>query len=233
MLFQPCAILYLHGISNTRAYAHRVGLYRVLLGLGYRVLAIDYRGFGDSSEVDLSEHTVVEDSRTAISWLRDKLDEGEKLIVWGHSLGAAIACRAVAEDDKENDNKPNITTLVLESHFNNLHEEILNVVFVSLGQIPAAVGKMLPVCRQLRGAGMEFCSDVWIRDMESDTVILHAEDDDTIHIELAEKLFKAALDHGKHNIDMVTFEHAHGLGHNNIYKYEGLPAIIEKYIDKL
>ena len=86
--------------------------------------------------------------------------------------------------------------------------------------------------RQLRGAGIEFSSDIWIRDIKLDTVILHAEDDETIDIKLAKNLFNAALDHGKQNIKMITFEHSHNLGHNNIYKYEDLPDIIEKYIEK-
>ena len=42
-------ILYLHGNCETRSASHRVGLYHVLQQMGFTVLAIDYRGFGDSS----------------------------------------------------------------------------------------------------------------------------------------------------------------------------------------
>ena len=36
-------ILYLHGVKGTRGRAHRVELYNVLLGEGFRILTIDYR----------------------------------------------------------------------------------------------------------------------------------------------------------------------------------------------
>ena len=142
---QNWCILYLHGISNNRGYDHRVGLYKVLLACGYRVLAIDYRGFGDSSDTIVTEETLVEDAREAIAWLRDKLNESEQFLVWGHSLGAAIACRAVAEENIENNDASGIATLFLESPFNNLHDEVTNVVFSSKGKISKSIGKLLPI----------------------------------------------------------------------------------------
>ena len=44
------------------------------------MLAIDYRGFGDSSPVNLAEKTVVEDARAALSWIADKLGDKVKVI---------------------------------------------------------------------------------------------------------------------------------------------------------
>ena len=65
------AVLYLHGISQTRGYDHRVGLYRKLLDSGHRVLAFDYRGFADSTDIDkITETTVVEDAATSLKYLR-------------------------------------------------------------------------------------------------------------------------------------------------------------------
>ena len=48
----------MHGISNSRAYGHRVGLYKVLLSCGYKVLAVDYRGFADASKTKVTEETL-------------------------------------------------------------------------------------------------------------------------------------------------------------------------------
>ena len=42
----------------------------VSLDLGYRVLAIDYRGFADSTPVDVTETTLLEDSLFALAWLK-------------------------------------------------------------------------------------------------------------------------------------------------------------------
>ena len=65
------AVLYLHGISQTRGYGHRVGLYRKLLDAGHQVLALDYRGFADSTDIDkITETTVVEDAATSLKYLR-------------------------------------------------------------------------------------------------------------------------------------------------------------------
>ena len=226
LLLQNWCILYLHGISNNRGYDHRVGLYKVLLAFGYRVLAVDYRGFGDSSGIIVTEETVVEDARAAIEWLRNKIDESEKLLVWGHSLGAAIACRAVAEEDIEHNDASGIETLFLESPFNNLHDEVMDAVFSSQGRILTAIGKLLPIRKQLKKAKMQFLSDVWIREIACPTVIIHAEDDDTININLARKLFKAAVNEGKHNIDMITVDRRYGLGHNDIYRYHNMQDIL-------
>ena len=63
-------ILYLHGVKGTRARQHRLELYNVLLSHGYRILSIDYRGFGDSTDCSETEDSVVEDARTALAWLR-------------------------------------------------------------------------------------------------------------------------------------------------------------------
>ena len=65
------AVLYLHGIAQTRGYQHRVGLYEKLLEMGHSVLTIDYRGFADSTELkDITETTVVEDAATSLRYLR-------------------------------------------------------------------------------------------------------------------------------------------------------------------
>ena len=40
------------------------------LDLGYKVLAIDYRGFADSTPVDVTETTLLEDSLFALAWLK-------------------------------------------------------------------------------------------------------------------------------------------------------------------
>ena len=228
-MLQNWCILYLHGISNNRGYDHRVGLYKVLLACGYRVLAVDYRGFGDSSDVRATEETVVEDARVAISWLREKISDSEQFMVWGHSLGAAIACRAVAEENIEKVDNSNIANLILESPFNNLEDEVFDVVFANKGKLSKSIGTLLPLRKQLKKANMEFKSDAWISEIACPVLMLHAEDDDTINIDLARKLFKAAKAGGKDSIDMIAVESSYGLGHNDIFRYHRLPDILRKY----
>ena len=44
-------MLYLHGNASNRSQPHRIALYKGFLSLGYYVLAIDYRGFGERCQL--------------------------------------------------------------------------------------------------------------------------------------------------------------------------------------
>jgi alpha-beta hydrolase superfamily lysophospholipase len=81
-------LLYLHGARwDVRSSAHRM---RRLQGLGFAVLGIDYRGFGQSTRALPSESMAVEDARAAWDWLA-RTHPGRPRYVFGHSLGSAIA----------------------------------------------------------------------------------------------------------------------------------------------
>jgi len=79
-------ILYLHGISGSRYNTHRLELYRVLQSLDFHVLAVDYRGYADSSDVILSEQGVATDAKAVFSYIKTHSNRS-KIIIWGHSLG--------------------------------------------------------------------------------------------------------------------------------------------------
>lgn len=89
-------LLYLHGARwDVRSSAGRI---RRMQSLGFSVLAIDYRGFGDSTAGLPSEKTAVEDARAAWSWLGEQ-GPGVPRYVFGHSLGGAIAVQLATEVD--------------------------------------------------------------------------------------------------------------------------------------
>jgi len=87
---QSAVVLYLHGNDgNLARELHRL---QALHGLGLRILAIDYRGYGRSSGPFPSEAQVYEDAVAAWDYLvRVERIEPGKVIVYGHSLGAAVA----------------------------------------------------------------------------------------------------------------------------------------------
>ena len=85
----------------------------MLINMGLCVLAVDYRGFGDSSAIEIHEETVVEDAVAAHSYLK-RVYKPQKILIWGHSLGAPIAARFAAEHAEET------SYLVLESAFDNM-----------------------------------------------------------------------------------------------------------------
>lgn len=87
-------MLYLHGARrNVHGSAFRI---RQMNELGFAVLAVDYRGFGKSSDELPSEAMLYEDARAAWAWLaREKLQR--ERYIFGHSLGGAIAIHLAAE----------------------------------------------------------------------------------------------------------------------------------------
>jgi alpha-beta hydrolase superfamily lysophospholipase len=86
-------MLFLHGArQNLGRSAFRVEQMR---DLGFSVLAIDYRGFGASTDELPSEAGVVEDAMAAWRWLGERHPERPRY-VFGHSLGGAVAVQLAA-----------------------------------------------------------------------------------------------------------------------------------------
>ena len=91
-------MLYLHGARwGVTSSSFRM---RRLHALGVSVLGIDYRGFGQSTDVLPSEITAYEDARAAWDWLRQQQPK-QKRLIYGHSLGSAIAVHLAAEVNDE------------------------------------------------------------------------------------------------------------------------------------
>lgn len=78
-------VLYLHGNTGSRANGHRMELYKTLRKLGYHVIAIDFRGFADSSDHMPTEKGCVLDSLAAYTYVKNITNN--PLYVYGHSLG--------------------------------------------------------------------------------------------------------------------------------------------------
>ena len=83
------AILYLHGSRwNLAGQLFRI---EQLHEFGFSVLAIDYRGFGQSDGDLPSEKTVYEDARVAWQRLVELQPDPALRFIYGHSLGGAVA----------------------------------------------------------------------------------------------------------------------------------------------
>lgn len=95
-------ILYLHGNSMNRAAPFRIAAYSALTSrIDVNVVAIDYRGFGDSTGTP-SEEGLVEDAETAYRWIRQQQGRNRKSVtVFGQSLGTGIAALLADNLNKE------------------------------------------------------------------------------------------------------------------------------------
>ena len=105
-------LLYLHGARRTvDGSAFRI---RQMSALGFSVLAVDYRGFGRSTDELPSEEAVYEDARAAWDWL-GRRHPGQARYIFGHSLGGAIAVQLATE-------VPDANGLIVEGTFTSIRE---------------------------------------------------------------------------------------------------------------
>ncbi|SUD31219.1 alpha/beta hydrolase [Pseudomonas fluorescens] len=173
------AILYLHGVRwNLTGQLFRI---EQLHAQGYSVLAIDYRGFGQSQGDLPSETSVYEDAR--IAWERFQVlqpDPGKRLI-YGHSLGGAVAIDLAAELGQQAAAKelpPPVRGLVIES------------TFTSLADVAAAVANTsLPVRWLL---SQKFDSIDKIANIHMPLLVVHGLDDRYVPPRFSQQLFDAA-----------------------------------------
>ena len=109
------AILYLHGSRwNLTGQLRRI---EQLHKFGFAVFAIDYRGFGKSDGDLPSEETVYADAMTAWDWLVKQQPDPARRLIYGHSLGGAVAIDLAARLGERGDSARG---LVVESTFTSL-----------------------------------------------------------------------------------------------------------------
>ncbi|MCQ4259197.1 alpha/beta hydrolase [Stutzerimonas stutzeri] len=112
------AVLYLHG-SRWNLTGHLFRLEQ-LRSLGFSVLAIDYRGFGKSLGELPCEASVYEDARIAWDHLKSLQPDASKRIIYGHSLGGAVAVDLATDLDRSAADDAGARALIIESTFTNL-----------------------------------------------------------------------------------------------------------------
>jgi alpha-beta hydrolase superfamily lysophospholipase len=122
------SILYLHGVRwNLTGQAFRI---EQLRAMGYSVLAIDYRGFGQSKGDLPSEASVYEDARAAWERFTVMQPDASKRLIYGHSLGGAVAIDLAADlaaRAKKTKHPVPVRGLVIESTFTSLGDAVAQV----------------------------------------------------------------------------------------------------------
>jgi alpha-beta hydrolase superfamily lysophospholipase len=143
---------------------------RVRLGFEVFVLAIDYRGFGKSTNQLPSEVRAAEDALAAWHWLAERYPNRPRYI-FGHSLGGAIAIELAAQ----------------------VHDEAGTLVEGTFTSIPDVVRTFkwgwLPVSPLIT---QRFDSARRVKDIGSPLLVVHGGDDRLIQPDLGRKLFEAA-----------------------------------------
>ena len=65
------------------------------------ILCIQCLGYADSSRVTPTKSGVIQDAKQLYNWLRDAAGPNMPIVVYGHSLGAAVSTHAVADICRE------------------------------------------------------------------------------------------------------------------------------------
>ena len=114
---QGRTLLFLHG--NAGNISHRLDSLKYFHRLGFAVLIIDYRGYGQSTGKPSVKGTLM-DARAAWDWLlTQKGIRPEAMVIFGRSLGGAVAAGLAGEVEPE--------ALIMESSFTTLHDVATNM----------------------------------------------------------------------------------------------------------
>src|SRR5687767_4969616 len=162
---QP-TLFYLHG--NAGSLAHRAGRVRLYRSNGYGLFMLAYRGFSGSTGSP-SEATIVADALMAYDRLKALGPRDEEIVVYGESLGTAVAVQVAAN------RRP--AGLVLESPFS------------SAVDVGSYLYPLLPVYWLLKD---RFESLEHIHKVKAPLLVLHGEDDRIVPARFGRKLFDAA-----------------------------------------
>jgi alpha-beta hydrolase superfamily lysophospholipase len=183
-------LLYLHGARwDVRSSAHRM---RRMHELGFSVLGIDYRGFGQSTAALPSEALAHEDAMAAWQWLATQHPQ-TKRYVFGHSLGGAIAVRLAGDVD-------DAAGLIVEGSFTSIPEVVKSMKW---GWLPVA-----PLITQRFDAGTQ------IERVRAPLLVVHGSDDRLILPELGRALYERARATKKFVlVDGGTHHNTNAVGH--------------------
>ena len=163
-------LLYLHGARwDVRSSAQRM---RRMHELGFAVLGIDYRGFGQSTDTLPSEAMAYEDARQAYDWL-GREHPGLPRYVFGHSLGGAIAVALGAQVEDE-------SGVIVEGSFSSVPDVVSSFKW---GWLP--VGPLIT---------QRFDAEARVGQLGSPLLVVHGSDDRLIAPSLGRKLYERAKD---------------------------------------
>lgn len=173
------AILYLHGVRwNLTGQLFRI---EQLHAMGYSVLAVDYRGFGQSRGDLPSEATVYEDAQVAWERFAQLQPDRNKRLIFGHSLGGAVAVELAAKLSRQaqKDGSPSAARgLILES------------TFTSLGDVAAVVADTALPVRWL--LSQKFDSIDKIDQVGMPVLLVHGQNDRYVPPRFSQQLYEAA-----------------------------------------
>jgi pimeloyl-ACP methyl ester carboxylesterase len=164
-------LLYLHGtFRNLFQNLHKI---ESLRAAGYSVLAVDYRGWGESSVITPSEASIRQDALLAWAELKKRQPKAGQRVIYGHSMGSGVAV--------------DLASRLAPADYGGL---VLESAFTSFTGVAHASGWLARLLNLFNGE--QFASIDKISQVQAPLLMLHGNLDSTIPIQLGQQLFAAA-----------------------------------------
>ncbi len=174
-------LLFFHG--NAGNISHRLDSLKIFHDLGLSTLIVDYRGYG-RSQGSISEQGTYFDAEAAWNYLTETRNiPAQKIVVFGRSLGAAIAAYVTSRQSPG--------ALILESAFTS---------------VPDMAARLYPVFPVRLLSRFQYNTKKMLLSVSSQVLIIHSPDDDIIPYENGQNLYNSAREpkefleiRGRHN----------------------------------
>lgn len=161
-------LLYLHG--TFRNLYQNLPKIRALRQAGFAVLAVDYRGWGDSSAIIPSEASINADAALAWQELVKRAPDPKRRVIYGHSMGGAVAVTLASQLRAGQD----YGALILESTFTRIADVAAEAGF--WGRIASAI------------TTLRFDSLSKFKQVDAPVLMLHGTADRTVPVQLGRRL---------------------------------------------
>jgi hypothetical protein len=179
-------VLFFHGNGGNISYGFE--RLKIFQELQLNALVFDYRGYGQSEGSIEKEADFYADGRSALDFLiTQKKISPAKIIIWGASLGGAVAIQLATEDK--------FFAVIIESTFSSLDDTAAQQFW------------FLPTKLLL---SFHFNSIEKIKNVQSPLLLIHSETDEMISFSQGKQLFERASDpkdffaiHGAHTSGFI------------------------------
>ncbi len=165
-------VLYLHGARwNLNGSVFRIERWHEL---GFNVLAVDYRGFGRSTEILPSEESAAADALIAFAELKRRQPDPARRFIYGHSLGGALAIDVASQVPPDQ-----LAGLIIEATFTSIPDLLRGMRY---GWVPG-IGLVVT---------QTFDSGARIASVHVPLLILHGTADSIVPHTMADELYERA-----------------------------------------
>lgn len=160
-------LLFFHG--NGGNISHRGDSVAIFHRLGFNVLIIDYRGYGQSAGTP-SEQGMYQDAAAAWRYLTEtRAIAGRDIVIFGRSLGGVVAAQLAAQVEP--------AALILESTFSSARDFAAHA---------------FPLLSKVLWVRYDFNSVARLSQVNAPVLVLHSPSDDIVPYHLGEKVYAAA-----------------------------------------